>query len=35
MPGSTITKLQAEKEGLDKIFKIQVLNGENVVVLCA
>ena len=34
VPGSGLVKEQAEKEGLDKIFKMQVLNGESLVVLC-
>ena len=34
VPGSGLVKMQAEKEGLDKIFKGLDLNGENLVVQC-
>jgi len=34
VPGSGLVKLQAEKEGLDKIFKNQDLIGENQDVQC-
>jgi 3-isopropylmalate/(R)-2-methylmalate dehydratase large subunit len=34
VPGSGLVKEQAEQEGLDKIFVILALNGENQDVLC-
>ena len=34
VPGSGLVKEQAEKEGLDKIFKEAGLNGESQVVQC-